>query len=71
MRRTFLGWALGLMGLVGCMAKDEEQAPAGLGDVASNWELEDLNESSASFGALRGPAGERGRVSAWYFGHST
>lgn len=63
------GWAAAA--LVGCAAKDEGGPVAGLGDVPSSWMLEDLNEGSATYGELRGPEGERGRVSAWYFGHST
>ena len=57
--------------LVGCVGKDAGPEAAGLGDVPSSWALEDMNASSETFGELRGPEGERGRVSAWYFGHST
>ncbi|MCB9743956.1 MAG: hypothetical protein H6740_15255 [Alphaproteobacteria bacterium] len=39
--------------------------------AAPNFELEDTNSTSTSFGELVAPSDHLGRISAWYFGHST
>ncbi|MFT5583400.1 MAG: hypothetical protein ACI9VR_000978 [Cognaticolwellia sp.] len=39
--------------------------------VVPDFELEDVNTTSASFGSFVGPSQYLERVSAWYFGHAT
>lgn len=39
--------------------------------AAPTFELEDMNSTSTSFGELVAPSDHLGRISAWYFGHST
>lgn len=39
-------------------------------DLATDFQLPDTNPNSESHGALLSPRDERGRISAWYFGHS-
>ena len=39
--------------------------------VAPNFELEDVNSTSTSYGEYVAPSDHLERVSAWYFGHST
>ncbi|MDF1561685.1 MAG: hypothetical protein P1V51_01505 [Deltaproteobacteria bacterium] len=42
-----------------------------LADPLPDFALEDVNPASASHGLSLGPSHLRGKVSAWYFGHST
>lgn len=55
----------------GCAAKGVDTGGPVLGDTPAAWLLIDENLASVSAGAERGPMTERGKVSAWYFGHST
>ncbi len=41
------------------------------GEQVPEFELEDTNTSSTTYGELMGPATFHGVPSAWYFGHST
>lgn len=73
--------ALAVLGLVGC-ADASDLGPTTLGnpnpvDRTRNGEqlpdfaLVDVNATSATAGETVSVADQRGRVSAWYFGHST
>ena len=42
-----------------------------VGSTLPSFTLEDVNPASATYGQDVSPRAERGRVSAWYFGHST
>lgn len=46
-------------------------SPLGVGAPAPDFELQDVNSTSASFESLVGPSQYLDRVSAWYFGHAT
>ena len=48
--------------LVGC---------APIGEQMPDFELEDINPASASYGELISPRDLLGTNSAWYFGHTT
>lgn len=41
------------------------------GELVPDFSLEDVNASSASFGALVSPRDFEGIPSAWYFGHAS
>lgn len=43
----------------------------GEGTFAPDFDLEDVNTSSPSFGEAMGPDDAIDAVSAWYFGHAT
>lgn len=66
-----------LLPLVACTTKGDEAAcdPDALYPLAStaapNFELEDVNSTSTSYGEYVAPSDHLERVSAWYFGHST
>ena len=51
--------------------KGGDSAAPSLGDVLPDWGLTDVNENSPSAGETVRVSDQRGRVSAWYFGHST
>jgi hypothetical protein len=46
-------------------------SPLGEGALAPDFELADVNSTSASFESLVAPSQYLDRVSAWYFGHAT
>lgn len=46
-------------------------SPLGVDAPVPDFELADVNESSASFETLLGPSQYLDRTSAWYFGHAT
>lgn len=46
-------------------------SPLGEGASVPDFELQDVNATSASFESLVGPSQYLDRVSAWYFGHAT
>ncbi|MEW5739989.1 MAG: hypothetical protein AB1938_13740 [Myxococcota bacterium] len=76
MRPAFLGLVLGLL-FVACGSPSA--ADAGLlsdggqhqGAVLSDFALPDVNPASASFQKNVSPRDHLGKVSAWYFGHSS
>lgn len=43
----------------------------GLGVAAPAFSLEDVNETSATFGELVGQDHGQGLIGVWYFGHAT
>jgi hypothetical protein len=58
--------------LVGCAPnKGADSGAPSLGDVLPDWGLTDVNENSPTGGERVQVSDQRGRVSAWYFGHST
>ena len=59
---------LATVGVVGC--KSDGVVPVSF-DVAPDFALEDRNDTSATFGEVVSPRDARGRISAWYFGHSS
>lgn len=68
-----LAGAIGTLGFVlaalagGC-SDDESNGPSGL---VPDFSLPDVNPNSATFDSTISPRDYLGRVSAWYFGHST
>lgn len=59
--------------LVACGPADSrsDASPISLGEVASSFALLDVNPASPRYGQRVSPPDYVGRVSAWYFGHST
>jgi hypothetical protein len=62
---TFRLVALGLF--VGCAPA---LPPLEVGDAGPEFMLEDVNETSLTFGTSMGPSDYSGEVSVWYFGHA-
>ena len=52
----------------GCSDDDSSSGPSGL---VPEFSLPDVNPNSATFDSTISPRDYLGRVSAWYFGHST
>ena len=65
MRWSFL---LLMMPVWGCDAESPKGGKSS--DKAPDFSLEDVNPSSATFGASISPRDKEGSVSVWYFGHS-
>ncbi len=70
-------WILGLVialfsgGFVVACKDDSPTANHNGPVMAANFSLEDVNDSSETFGAVISPRDYLGSISAWYFGHST
>jgi len=62
--------AVALVALAGC-AKDAPTKPLPVSSVAPDWTLTDVNPNSPTHGQAVSPRGQLGKISAWYFGHST
>jgi hypothetical protein len=74
-RRLALGFALAVtILLAGAGCGDKTTAPQDYlpsGDAVPDFHLTDLNPNSTTHGRAVSPRDEVGKVSAWYFGHST
>ena len=65
-----IGLAAGLT-LFGACSKDDPVAPLPPTTVAPDFSLPDVNPNSATASQNVSPRTHLGKVSAWYFGHST
>ena len=61
-------FVLALALAMGCSDDDES---GGLTGLAPDFSILDVNPNSATFDSTISPRDYLGRVSAWYFGHST
>ncbi len=72
-RRWIFGLAIALFsaGFVSACKNDTPTASSDEPVMAANFSLEDVNDSSMTFGEAISPRDYLGSISAWYFGHST
>ena len=61
------GIALGVV-LAGCA--DSTNASKDIGGTLTDFTLEDVNSTSASYGQRISPSAHRDMATAWYFGHA-
>ncbi len=61
------------LAMLGCTAETGSDgiSTARSGEVLPDFTLDDVNPTSPTSGEPVSVADQRGRVSAWYFGHST
>jgi len=59
-----------VVALSGCH-DNQPTKPLPVSSVAPDWTLTDVNPNSATHGQPVSPRGQLGKISAWYFGHST
>ena len=55
--------------LAGCSGSGPAAAPGP--ELVPDFLLEDVNDTSPTFGVMVSPRDERGKISAWYFGSAT
>ena len=59
------------MAFLGACSKDDPVEPLPPLTVVPDFSLQDVNPNSITSGQQVSPRSQLGRVSAWYFGHST
>jgi hypothetical protein len=57
--------------VLGACSKDDPVSPLPPDTLAPDFALQDVNPNSATSGQSVSPRAQLGKVSAWYFGHST
>ena len=59
------------LALLGACSKGDPVSPLPPATLAPDFALQDVNPNSSTSGDTISPRAQLGKVSAWYFGHST